>query len=60
MIIVRGLFLFVIITQHPDPSFHLSIEESGLFVLFVCHIEISKIMLSPSPLATDGFTKVVW
>jgi hypothetical protein len=55
-----GVFLFVIITQHPDPSFHLSIEESGLFVLFVCHIEISKIMLSPSPLATDGFTKVVW
>lgn len=49
----QGLFLFVIITQHPDPSSHLSIEESGLFVLFVCHIEISKIMVSP-PLATLG------
>ncbi len=55
----QGLFLFLIITQHPDPLSHLFIEESGLFVLFVCHIEISKIMVSPpSPLATlgtDGF-----
>ncbi len=54
----QGLFLFLIITQHPDPLSHLFIEESGLFVLFVCHIEISKIMVSPPPLATlgtDGF-----
>jgi hypothetical protein len=68
MIIVRGLFLFVIITQHPDPLSHQSIEESGLFVLFVCHIEISKIMVSPLLLLVpmvstpneEGFTKVVW